>query len=274
MAFLEDVTKGGRAVGQGLLDVLGAIASPAMPILEQIPQINAAYQLSQGNPLPAQMLQQEQNRNLLQNLAQMQGGGQQGTAQQIQMTPTLQSAIQSGDTNAFNKEVSQQRRRSTALENVLSSSLPDEEKQILSKRLFAGDNPDDVYKQFESARTRQAMQTQKQAAAVESEQRQVRTMQKAQEIKKAAKTEASIPNQAKLFAKENPDASAEQWAGWLRLQGVKPANVDQTIKDLENLKIKKADPSWWSSVKNTFSNLFSGSTQAPQQQGFSIIRLE
>lgn len=263
MAFLDDITKGGRAAGQGLIDVLNAITSPVAPILEQIPKIAAQYQAYQGNPIPMQLLQQEQNRGLMNTLMQQQMQGPQPAGQQpafqIQQTPAIEQAIRSGDTNAFNKEVAQQKRRSAAIENINASSLPAEEKQILNRRLFAGDNPDDVYKQFESARTRQTLQAQKKEEVAATEQRQIASEQRRAEQKAQATKEGELEFKARAFAKENPNADASQWAAWLNLHGVKEADLERKIKSLEDLKIKGVEPTLWNKVKNAFSNLISPS---------------
>lgn len=268
MGLLDDITKGGRAAGQGLIDVLTAITSPVAPILEQIPTIAAHYQAYQGNPIPMQLLQQEQNRGLMNTLMQQQA--QQPKVQQInatpafqiQRTPELEQAIDSGDKNAFNKEVAQQKRRSAAIENINASSLPAEEKQILNRRLFYGDDPDDVYKQFESARTRQTLQAQKKEEVAATEQRQIASEQRRAEQKAQATKEGELEFKARAFAKENPNADASQWAAWLNLHGVKEADLERKIKSLEDLKIKGVEPTLWNKVKNAFSNLISPSKPA------------
>lgn len=135
MAFLEDITKGGQAVGQGLLDVLNAITSPVAPILQQLPKINAAYQASIGNPIPMQMMQQQQQQDLMKQLVQQQLQG----VQQDQINPQIQMAVQTKDYGTASKLISQQQQRDKFTSSIQKDKLlTPEHKQLLFDALGSG----------------------------------------------------------------------------------------------------------------------------------------
>lgn len=135
MPLLEDITQAGRGVGQGLLDVLGAITSPVAPILEQIPQIAAQYQALQGNPAALQLMQQQQQQDLMKQLVQQQLQG----VQQDQVSPQIQMAVQTKDYGTASKLISQQQQRDKFTSSIQKDKLlTPEHKQLLFDALGSG----------------------------------------------------------------------------------------------------------------------------------------
>lgn len=135
MPLLEDITQAGRGVGQGLLDVLGAITSPVAPILEQIPQIAAQYQALQGNPAALQLMQQQQQQDLMKQLVQQQLQG----VQQDQVNPQIQMALQTKDYGTASKLISQQQQRDKFTSSIEKDKLlTPEHKQLLFDALGSG----------------------------------------------------------------------------------------------------------------------------------------
>lgn len=231
-SILGDVTK-----------TLGAIVSAEQGDLRDLSNV------LQGKPTVA-----EQQQNLWDQLTKAATTTPQGPGQ---LTSEMQIARAQNDLPGFIKASGKERSRSALLDTVIASNLSQPEQETFKRRIMAGDDPTKIWDDYNQAQNRLAMQSQKQEAAVQSEQRQTRMMQKQQEMKKQSKEESSITNRAKQYNQENPNATADQWASWLRLQGVKPDNVEQTLKDLESQQIKMADPTLWDKVKNAFSNLIS-----------------
>lgn len=263
MALLEDITKLGRGAGQGLLDVLGAITSPVAPILEQIPKIAAQYEAYQGNPVPLQLQQQEQTRNLLQQLAQQQTAAQPSGVSQLEMTPTLQTAIRAGDQAAYNKEVQRQSGLGNFELSVRSNpALKQEQKDVLLAARKSGVPIDELYKmqagmmgKVEAQAERKATQAEAKQAQLEKEQRAV---QRKQEEKAAGTLEARL--KARLKADPTLATDPERLTSIMFLEGVrKPEDAELAIKSLRATGDLPKETTAWESVKNFFANL----TKAP-----------
>jgi hypothetical protein len=132
---MSDVTKAGRSVGQGLLDVIGAVTSPIAPILEQIPKASAYYQAGMGNVAPLQLMQQQQQQDLMQQLVQQQLQG----VQQDQVSPQIQMALQTKDYGTASKLISQQQQRDKFTSSIEKDKLlTPEHKQLLFDALGSG----------------------------------------------------------------------------------------------------------------------------------------
>lgn len=132
---MADITKAGRSVGQGLMDVIGAVTSPVAPILEQIPKIAAQYQALQGNPAALQLQQQQQNQNLMQQLVNQQMAG----TSTDQVNPQIQMAIATKDYSTASKLLSQQQQRDKFMSSVEKDRmLTPEHKQLLTDALNSG----------------------------------------------------------------------------------------------------------------------------------------
>ena len=130
---MSDVTKAGRALGQGLMDVVGAVTSPAAPILEQLPKIAAEYSALQGRPEALQLMRSQEQQNLMGQLLQQQ---MQGTSQ---VNPQLQMALATKDYGAASKLISQQQQRDKFMSSIdKDKMLTPEHKQLLTDALNSG----------------------------------------------------------------------------------------------------------------------------------------
>lgn len=300
MPLLEDITKAGRGVGQGLLDVLGAITSPAMPILEQIPQIAAQYQAYQGNPAALQMMQQQKaSQDLMQQLAQMQtqptSEKPQIAAPQIQMTPRLQSAIKSGNTEAFNKEVERQQGKGSLEVQIRSNKLLDEnEKSMLIGQLGSNIPTTEVAKQMTSlitskSRQQTALSRKQEERQYQQKQADIKEQKKLEiEQRKKAEAEAKLPGNILAAGLESGEISTDNPAamiGYLLDKGAKlpqkPGEQRKFLNDLLNAPrmqqyIKQQPPGFLESLSNAIFGSKSTATTAPAtttmptQQGWSI----
>lgn len=279
MAFLEDITKGGQAVGQGLLDVLNAITSPVAPILQQLPKINAAYQASIGNPIPMQMMQQQQQRDLMQQLMSQQLQARQPQSQktempQIQMTPELQSAFASGDRDLFNKEIKRQESRSNMEMTIRANKrLQPEERQSLLGQLESNVPPTDVGRQMtELMKTRRVEER-----MLGKEKRQEERLLSREERKKQEQ-EAKMPGNILADGLSSGEISVDnpvEIIGYLSDKGVKipgkPGEQQVFIKNLLSAPRfkqyqKQQEPGFIARLGSSLLNLFtptSGQQQTP-----------
>lgn len=277
MAFLDDVTKLGRGAGQGLLDIINAITSPVAPILKEVEKAGAQYAAMQGNPIPMQQLQQQQNRELLGQLMQQQQmqPQAQGPAFQLQKTPQLEKAAQSGDINAFNTEAQRQQN----LQSVISQfenfpGVSSENRKVLVNFAKSGVRPDALLQMAVSMSAKTEAQKQAEAKTAQAEQKQIRT-----EERKAQALEAkSLPNLAKQFAESKPDATEADWLGWLALNKVDPKRAPEVLKGLQATGIYKAQPGFFDRVSKAFGEMFSGKPRptpqsAAQPQGQIMVSL-
>jgi len=132
---MADITNAGRSVGQGLMDVIGAVTSPVAPILEQIPKIAAQYEAYRGNAVPLQLMQQQKNQDLMGQLLQQQMGGVSPT----EINPQLQMAIATKDYGTASKLLNQQQQRDKFMSSVdKDKMLTPEHKQLLTDALNSG----------------------------------------------------------------------------------------------------------------------------------------
>lgn len=137
MAFLEDVTKTGRGIGQGLIDVLNAITSPVAPILEQIPKAAAQYEAYRGNPVPLQMMRQQEQQNLLGQLLQQQMQGMKTPQQDEQ----LQFSLASKDYSGASKRIKELRNTEQMISAVdKDAKIPEDDKIFIKNYLRSGGN--------------------------------------------------------------------------------------------------------------------------------------
>ena len=296
---MADVTKAGRSVGQGLLDVIGAVTSPIAPILEQIPKAAAYYQAGMGNIAPLQMMQQEKTRqDLMQQLAQMQTQPTtekpQAAAPQIQMTPRLQSAVKSGNIEAFNKEVERQQGKGSLEVQIRSNKLLDEnEKSMLIGQLGSNIPATEVAKQMTSLITSKGRQQTALSRKLEERQYQqkqadIKEQKKLEaEQRKKAEKEAQLPGNILAAGLESGEISTDNPAamiGYLIDKGAKlsskPGEQRKFLNDLLNAPrmqqyIKQQPPGFLESLSNAIFGSKSTGTTTPTttkstQQGWSI----
>lgn len=261
MALLEDITKLGQGAGQGLLDVINALTSPVAPILKQVEKAGAQYAAMQGNPIPLQQIQQQQNRELIQ---QQQA---QSPAFELQKTPQLTKAIQSGDLNAYNLEVQRQQN----LQSVISQfenfpNVSSENRKVLVNFAKSGVRPDALLQVAVSMAAKTEAQKQAKEKIVGAEQKQIRM-----EERKAQAAEAkSLTNLAKQFAASNPNATEDDWLGWLALNKVDPKRAPEVLKGLQATGVYKAQPGFFDRVVGLFKGASAQPAPAPTPSGWSI----
>jgi uncharacterized protein HemX len=134
---MSEVTKAGRALGQGLMDVVGAVTSPVAPVLEQLPKIAAEYAALQGNTGPLQMMQQQQQQDLMKQLVQQQMQGMKTPQQDEQLQFSLASKDYSGASKRI-KELRNTEQMISGLEK--DSKIPEDDRLFIINFLKSGGN--------------------------------------------------------------------------------------------------------------------------------------
>jgi|GEM_PF-5894345 len=169
------------------------------------------------------------------------------------LSPDMQLARAQNDMPGFLKASGQNQSRTALLDSVNASNLDEAEKADFKRRIMTGENPSKMWDDYNHAKNRLVMQGQRQEMNLQNEQRQIAGEERRAKTQDKRKKEASFEFKAKAYANENPNATAEQWAAWLRsMGGVKPDNVDQALKDLETLGIKTPDPTFKDKIKKLF----------------------
>jgi hypothetical protein len=289
MAFLEDITKFGQGAGQGLLDVINAITSPAAPILKQIEKAGAQYAAMQGNPIPLQQMQQQEQRNLLNQLVQQQfqaqppaATAQPGMAQaqaqpafQLQKTPQIESAIQSGDRNAFNKEVQRQQGLGNFEMSVRSNTaLSDNDKTTLISAKNSGVPIDDLYKlqtQLMSKGEARSESMRKEQAALQNKLEEEKRKEAARKKQKEEETQSLQTFVERVISKNpalksDPEGLSAVIAGFPGMAGKKPEQRMEIITGLQKLGMVDKTPSFRERIGLALEGLIYNMTRPPSKQ--------
>jgi len=290
MAFLDDIQQAGKTAGKTLWDVVETIASPVTGIAEQmgLQRLGAQLAAQEGNPIPMQLLQQQEQRNLLNQLVQQQMQPQSASAQaqpafQLQKTPQLEAAVQSGDRLAFGKEVQRQQGLGNFELSVRSNkSLTDDDKATLISAKNSGVSVEDLYKLetqlMGKAETRQET-LRKEKAALESQIAKEERAKVAAAEKKKAEVGAIDNFVNGLIAqnpalKSDPEALAIALATYPNLAKVKPEVRANIVEGLQKRGIISVPPSLLDRLIVNVEGLFSRKPAAPATSGFSIRKLE
>lgn len=134
---MAEITKAGQSIGQGLMDVLGAVTSPIAPIIQQLPKVAASYEAAKGNIAPMQLMQQKEQQALMQQLVQQQMQGMKAPQQDEQLQLSLASKDYSGASKRI-KELRNTEQMISGLEK--DSKIPEDDKLFITNFLKSGGN--------------------------------------------------------------------------------------------------------------------------------------